>query len=75
MLLRDLVLGRDNSWAPAYDPQRLTLRAAAEYVKENATMVANLSEHVTGGDVSSVEELKPGQGAVVRQGTQKLAAF
>jgi glycine/D-amino acid oxidase-like deaminating enzyme len=59
MLLKDLVLGRDNPWASAYDPHRVTLRAAAEYVKENAAMVANL----------------PGGGAVVRQGTQKLAAF
>jgi len=75
LLLRDLVLGRDNAWAQAYAPQRITLRAAAEYVRENATMVANFSEYVTGRDVSSLDAIKPGQGAVVRQGTAKIAAY
>jgi Rieske Fe-S protein len=37
--------------------------------------VANFAEYVTGGDGSSVGELEPGQGAVVRQGTQKMAAY
>jgi hypothetical protein len=40
MLLRDLILGRDNAWAQTYAPQRVTLRAAGEYIRENATMVA-----------------------------------
>jgi Rieske Fe-S protein len=38
-------------------------------------MPANLAEYVTGGDVSSVDELKPGQGAIVRRGAKKLAAY
>jgi hypothetical protein len=75
MLLRDLILGRDNAWAKTYAPQRVTLKAAGEYIRENATMVANFSEYVTGGDVSSLGDLEPGQGAVVRQGTQKFAAY
>jgi glycine/D-amino acid oxidase-like deaminating enzyme/nitrite reductase/ring-hydroxylating ferredoxin subunit len=75
MLLRDLVLGRENAWASAYAPQRVTMRAAGEYIRENITMAANLTEYVTGGDVASVDELKPGEGAVVRQGRQKLAAY
>jgi Rieske Fe-S protein len=75
MLLRDLILGRDNAWAQTYAPQRVTLRAAGEYIRENATMVANFSEYVTGGDVSSVDDLKAGEGAVVRRGSQKIAAY
>jgi glycine/D-amino acid oxidase-like deaminating enzyme/nitrite reductase/ring-hydroxylating ferredoxin subunit len=75
MLLRELILGRDNAWAQTYAPQRVTLRSANEYIRENATMVANFAEYVTGGDVSSVGELEPGQGAVVRQGVQKMAAY
>jgi glycine/D-amino acid oxidase-like deaminating enzyme/nitrite reductase/ring-hydroxylating ferredoxin subunit len=75
LLLRDLILGRDNAWAQTYAPQRVTLRAASEYIRENATMVASFSEYVTGGDVSSASELEPGRGAVVRDGTQKIAAY
>lgn len=75
MLLRDLILGRENAWSQTYAPQRMTLRAAGEYIRENATMVANFSEYVTGGDVSSIDELELGRGAVVRRGTQKIAAY
>jgi glycine/D-amino acid oxidase-like deaminating enzyme/nitrite reductase/ring-hydroxylating ferredoxin subunit len=75
MLLRDQILGRENAWTQAYAPQRVTLRAAGEYLRENATMVANLAEYVTGGEVSSTDELQPGQGAIVRQGLTKIAAY
>ena len=75
LLLRDLILGRGNPWAQAYTPQRVTLRAAADYVRDNATMVASFGEYVTGGDVSSLDQIKPGQGAVVRQGTAKIPAY
>jgi nitrite reductase/ring-hydroxylating ferredoxin subunit len=75
LILRDFVLGRENPWSAAYEPQRVTLRAATEYLSENLTMAANLAEHLTGGDISSLDELKPGQGAVIRSGTKKIAAY
>lgn len=75
MLLRDLVLDRDNPWIKAYDPQRVTISASGKYIKENATMAANLTQYVTGGDVPSLELLKAGEGAVIRDGTRKLAAY
>jgi Rieske Fe-S protein len=51
------------------------VRAAGQYVSENLTMITNFAEYVTGGDVSSVDELKPGQGAVIRKGREKIAAY
>jgi Rieske Fe-S protein len=74
-ILRDLVLGRENAWASAYEPNRISVKAAGEYVSENVTMPANLAEHVTGGELSSSDELKPGQGALIRRGAKKLAAY
>jgi Rieske Fe-S protein len=38
-------------------------------------VAANLTEYVTGGEVASVDELRPGQGAVLRQGLGKIAAY
>ena len=35
----------------------------------------NLSEYLTSGDVASVDDLKPGDGAVVRRGLAKVAAY
>jgi glycine/D-amino acid oxidase-like deaminating enzyme/nitrite reductase/ring-hydroxylating ferredoxin subunit len=75
MLLRDLILGRDNAWTATYAPGRVTVRAAGQYLSENLTMAKNLTEYVRGGDVASVDEIKPGEGAVVRKGREKIAAY
>ncbi|AFL49783.1 glycine/D-amino acid oxidase-like deaminating enzyme/nitrite reductase/ring-hydroxylating ferredoxin subunit [Sinorhizobium fredii] len=75
LILRDLILGRENSWAGVYQPNRISIGAAGEYISENLTMPANLAEHLTGGELSSVDELKPGDGGLIRRGTTKLAAF
>ena len=44
-----------------------------EFVSENVASLKNLAEHVGPGDVSSADELKPGEGAVIREGKRKLA--
>jgi Rieske Fe-S protein len=75
MLLRDLILGRPNPWAKLYDPERAALSAVGEFIKENITVVQNLPEHVGPGEVESLDDLKPGQGALVRSGLKKIAAY
>jgi glycine/D-amino acid oxidase-like deaminating enzyme/nitrite reductase/ring-hydroxylating ferredoxin subunit len=75
LILRDLVLGRKNAWASAYAPNRISVKAIRDYVSENLTMPASLAEHLTPGELSSVDELKAGQGAVIRRGAKKVAAF
>ncbi|HEY8580734.1 MAG TPA: FAD-dependent oxidoreductase [Beijerinckiaceae bacterium] len=75
MLLGDLVLGKPNGWARTYAPNRKTLRAVGQYISENATVAANITEHVRGGDVGAFDAIAPGQGAVVRQGLKKVAAY
>jgi glycine/D-amino acid oxidase-like deaminating enzyme/nitrite reductase/ring-hydroxylating ferredoxin subunit len=75
MLLTDLILGRTNPWAELYDPKRLPVRSAGEYVSESANMAAQYTDWLTGGDVKSADEIKPGQGAVVRRGLTKVAVY
>ena len=75
LVISDLVLGKKNSWVDLYDPKRVTMGAAAKFVRENSTVVTNLAEYVTGGEVDSVDDLKPGQGALIRQGLTKIAAY
>jgi glycine/D-amino acid oxidase-like deaminating enzyme len=43
MLLRDLVLRRENQWASLYDPSRLTAQATTEYLKDNAEVLGSLA--------------------------------
>jgi glycine/D-amino acid oxidase-like deaminating enzyme/nitrite reductase/ring-hydroxylating ferredoxin subunit len=75
MLLGDLIAGRENTWATLYDPSRKSLRAALEYARENLNVAAQYADHVTPGDVKSLEDVAPGQGAVVRLGFRQIAAY
>jgi glycine/D-amino acid oxidase-like deaminating enzyme/nitrite reductase/ring-hydroxylating ferredoxin subunit len=73
MLLTDLILGRANPWEQLYDPSRKPVRAAGTFVKENLNVAAQYADWVTPGEVSSVDEIAPGTGAVLRRGMTKVA--
>jgi glycine/D-amino acid oxidase-like deaminating enzyme/nitrite reductase/ring-hydroxylating ferredoxin subunit len=75
MLLSDLILGRANPWETLYDPSRVTLRAAGDFARENANVVSQYADWLTGGDVSSADEIAAGSGAIVRRGLEKLAVY
>jgi len=75
LLIPDLILGRANEYATVYDPDRKPLKAATTYVSENITAVKNFAEYLAPGELSSVDELKPGRGAIIRRGLSKIAAF
>jgi glycine/D-amino acid oxidase-like deaminating enzyme/nitrite reductase/ring-hydroxylating ferredoxin subunit len=75
MLLSDLILGRSNPWEKLYDPSRVTLRAAADFARENSNVALQYTEWLTGGDVASADEIRPGSGAIVRRGLEKLAVY
>jgi len=70
-----LILGEDARWVDVYDPSRKTPSAIANFLKENATAVKNFAEYLAPGELSSLDDLKPGHGAVVREGLKKIAAY
>ncbi|HEV8378258.1 MAG TPA: FAD-dependent oxidoreductase [Tepidisphaeraceae bacterium] len=75
MLLTDLIMGRSNPWEKLYDPGRVNLKSAPQYLKENVEIVAKYKDYLTGGDVKSIDEIAPGQGALLREGLKKLAVY
>jgi glycine/D-amino acid oxidase-like deaminating enzyme/nitrite reductase/ring-hydroxylating ferredoxin subunit len=75
ILLTDLIMGRENDWARLYDPARKTLRALKEFASENLNVARQYADLLTGGDVDSADEIKPGKGAIVRHGLKKVAAY
>jgi Rieske Fe-S protein len=75
MLLTDLIAGRDNRWAALYDPSRIRAGAAGDFLRENLNVAAQYTSYVTPGEVSSVDEIAPNTGAVVRDGLMKVAVF
>ena len=70
ILISDLISKGYGLWTDVYDPSRKPLKAAATYLREN-----NFAEYVARGEISSWDELEPGQGATVRHGLRKVAAF
>ena len=75
ILLTDLIAGRANPWTDLYDPSRIRSGAATEFVKENLNVAAQYASWLTGGEVSSVDQIPPNSGAVVREGLLKVAVF
>ncbi len=75
ILIPDLIAGRQNAWATLYDPSRKSLRAGGDFAHENLNVAAQYRDFVTGGDVASAEEICAGDGAVLRRGLRKVAAY
>ncbi len=76
ILLTDLIMGRQCSWVPLYDPSRVTLSAAGEFAKENINVAAQyVADYLSGGEVDSAEDIAPDKGAIIRRGLTKIAAY
>ena len=75
MILSGLIIDGRHPWAEAYDPSRKPVKAAAQFVSENLTPLKNFAAYVAPGEIKSLDELKPGCGAIIRDGLRKIAAF
>jgi glycine/D-amino acid oxidase-like deaminating enzyme/nitrite reductase/ring-hydroxylating ferredoxin subunit len=75
LLIGDLILKGQSPWTETYDPSRKPLKAAGTFLSENLTVPKNFAEYVAPGEKDSWEELKPGEGAIVRKGLSKVAAY
>jgi hypothetical protein len=64
-------------FAHLFDPARKPRSAYSlgEYVKGQGAVVANLAEYVESGEVDSVDQIKPGEGAILRRGLAKHAVY
>lgn len=76
MIIADLAAGRANPWADVYDPVRKSTLSIREFVGENLNVVKRFGKDWLGqGDIQSAEELRPGEGGILRQGLKKLAVY
>ncbi len=75
MLIVDLINGRENPWAKLYDPSRKSLRAIAEFAKENINVAERFGDYVTPSDVDSEDKIPRGSGALIREGLTKVAVY
>ena len=72
-----LLAGEKARFADLFDPGRKPHSAVAlkEFAIGQSEVVANLAEYATPGEVASVAEIKPGEGAILRRGLKKIAAY
>ncbi len=75
MLISDLILNGESVWARVYDPGRKPVMALGAYLSENMTVAKNFAEYVAPGEVASLDALAQGEGAILRRGLKKIAAY
>jgi glycine/D-amino acid oxidase-like deaminating enzyme/nitrite reductase/ring-hydroxylating ferredoxin subunit len=75
LIISELIRGREVVYAQAHDPHRAVRGGVKEFIVENLDAVGKLVERVRPADVSDPEQIKPGEGAIVRQGLKKLAVY
>jgi nitrite reductase/ring-hydroxylating ferredoxin subunit len=75
MLLRDLIVGRDNPWEEVYDPGRVMARALPRLARDNLTMAAQYADWLRPGEAHAASEVARGSGAVIRRGWKPVAVY
>ena len=78
IILSDLIQGRENRWSKLYDPSRKPVWGMAwkEYLAENANVAKEyVKDWLGGSDISSIDEIEKGSGALIREGLSKTAVF
>jgi glycine/D-amino acid oxidase-like deaminating enzyme/nitrite reductase/ring-hydroxylating ferredoxin subunit len=75
LLIADLIDQGASPWQELYEPSRIPVAAATRFVVENATALKNFAEYAAPGELHSIDELRPGEGAIIREGLAKIAAY
>jgi glycine/D-amino acid oxidase-like deaminating enzyme/nitrite reductase/ring-hydroxylating ferredoxin subunit len=76
MIVRDAIVGQESPWAACMDiHRRMITRSPLEYVRENVDFPRHVVlDRLTRGSSQQLEDLAPGDGAVVQLDGQAVAA-
>lgn len=76
MILTDLILKRECPYADVFSPQRYNIQAsAANFIKDSGHAVAGLLKRAAGIPKEKLEEIRPGEGAVIEHDGQKYGVY
>jgi glycine/D-amino acid oxidase-like deaminating enzyme len=73
-----LIIGEHSRYAGLLDPGRKPLTSTTsvvEFIRGQAKVVKDLAEYLGPSEVGSVDEIAPGQGAVLRDGLRRIACY
>jgi glycine/D-amino acid oxidase-like deaminating enzyme/nitrite reductase/ring-hydroxylating ferredoxin subunit len=74
-ILREQVNGGEHPWGKLYDPSRKMLHGLREYLSENLDAARHWAAHLGDGEIESVDQLLPGQGAIAKIDGAAVAAY
>ncbi len=75
-LLTDLLTQQPNPLADVVSPARLKVGAAAkDFIKENVNVAYHFIKDRISVDARQLEDIVPGEGKIIRQGTQQVAVY
>jgi glycine/D-amino acid oxidase-like deaminating enzyme/nitrite reductase/ring-hydroxylating ferredoxin subunit len=76
MMFTDMIMGRPCPWLDLYNPSRISLKSASEFLSENINVAGQyVKDFMSGGEVESTAEITAGEGAIMRQGLKKIAVY
>ena len=75
LLIPALMEAGDHPWRRLYDPARVSVKAAGDFLAENVTAIKSMAEHLGGPLLPSEDALGPGEGGLVGGGLQPVAAY
>jgi glycine/D-amino acid oxidase-like deaminating enzyme/nitrite reductase/ring-hydroxylating ferredoxin subunit len=75
VLLSDFAMGRENPWSKLYDPKRISLKSAAEFIKENVDVAVQFKDYIRPAEAPSATDIPLGEGRVLVRDGKRIAAF
>ena len=75
IIITDIIQGIENKWAELYSPNRTPLKLPKRYLSEVLNMVKQYGDYISKADIHEVDELKPGDGAVLSKGLRRIALY
>ncbi|MDD5204697.1 MAG: FAD-dependent oxidoreductase, partial [Desulfobacterales bacterium] len=75
VLLSDMISGRKNPWSGVFDPNRFTSFITRKFFSQNIHIAEMfVTDRVAGRAEKSLSDLKPGEGAIIKQNDKEFAA-
>lgn len=75
IIVSDLIQNIDNKWADLYSPKRSPLKAPKTFLSEVFNMSKQYADYITKADINEVDQLLPGQGAILSKGLKRFAIY
>ena len=75
MIICDSIMGNKNKWEDLYNPSRISLNTAKDFVKEATNMASQYLDWISGSDLKNTSDLPPGEGSILSSGLKKIAVY